>query len=397
MSSTTTGAPAVLVFSDDWGRHPSSCQHLMARIAVRRPVIWVNTIGTRPFKMDMRSFARAAEKFGQWFSPFEKNRWQSTLPPAGSNPAALLSPLMWPSFRSRGLRALNRRLMLHALRPVLAELPTRPIVVTTLPIVSDLVGAIPARAWIYYCVDDFSVWPGYDGPTLSAMERELVPKVERIVAVSDELVDRIGLLGKRASLLTHGVDLDRWCGATGSEPVAELAGLEPPYVVFWGTIDRRLDLAVLRALSQSLSHGSIVLFGPADSPSPEILELERVHLRPAVAFERLPAIGAAARVLIMPYADMPATRMLQPLKLKEYLASGRPAVVAALPANQPWADACDVCAGPDAFVAKVLVRLAEGLPSEQRVARHRLVDEAWAAKAEKLEHWLDEAGQLSVV
>ena len=36
-----------VVFSDDWGRHPSSSQHLFTRIARRRRVVWVNTIGTR--------------------------------------------------------------------------------------------------------------------------------------------------------------------------------------------------------------------------------------------------------------------------------------------------------------------------------------------------------------
>ena len=35
-----------LVFADDWGRHPSSCQHLIRQLLARYPVLWVNTIGT---------------------------------------------------------------------------------------------------------------------------------------------------------------------------------------------------------------------------------------------------------------------------------------------------------------------------------------------------------------
>ena len=37
----------------------------------------------------------------------------------------------------------------------------------------------------------------------------------------------------------------------------------------------------------------------------------------------------------MPYADLPVTRAMQPLKLKEYLVTDRPVVVADLPADQP--------------------------------------------------------------
>ena len=37
----------ILIFSDDWGRHPSSCQHLARRLLRRHRVLWVNTIGMR--------------------------------------------------------------------------------------------------------------------------------------------------------------------------------------------------------------------------------------------------------------------------------------------------------------------------------------------------------------
>src|SRR5262245_8337679 len=46
-SHIRTETPPLLVFSDDWGRHPSSCQHLIRRLRQDFPVLWVNTIGTR--------------------------------------------------------------------------------------------------------------------------------------------------------------------------------------------------------------------------------------------------------------------------------------------------------------------------------------------------------------
>ncbi len=49
-----------------------------------------------------------------------------------------------------------------------------------------------------------------------------------------------------------------------------------------------------------------------------------------MAMEELPALAQQASVLIMPYADLPVTRVMQPLKLKEYLATGRPVVAAPL-------------------------------------------------------------------
>ena len=59
----------LLVFSDDWGRHPSSCQHLMRQLLDRYNVIWVNTIGTRAPRLDMATLSRAAGKLKSWIGP----------------------------------------------------------------------------------------------------------------------------------------------------------------------------------------------------------------------------------------------------------------------------------------------------------------------------------------
>jgi hypothetical protein len=80
---------------------------------------------------------------------------------------------------------------------------------------------------------------------------------------------------------------------------------------------------------------------------------------------------------------------MQPLKLKEYLATGRPTVVRALPATEPWADACDLCPDAEAFAAMVLGRLDGRLPAGQSEARRRLDAESWDGKAERLSHWID--------
>ena len=99
-------------------------------------------------------------------------------------------------------------------------------------------------------------------------------------------------------------------------------------------------------------------------------------------------LAATAAVLMMPYADLPVTRAMQPLKLKEYLATGRPAVVRALPATRAWADCLDLADSPEAFAAVVRRRLATGLPAGQRAARGRLADESWVAKARAFERRL---------
>ncbi len=399
---TRSAARPLLVFADDWGRHPSSCQHLIRHLMPRRDVVWVNTIGTRPPRLDWGTVKRVAGKLREWVraNPERERRGRKrneleSYPVAhapGSPQPRVVAPKMWPSFKSRLARRLNRALLLRALTPVVERLPQPPVVITTLPLVADLVGRLPVHGWVYYCVDDFSVWPGYDGATMLRMERDLVPKMDCVIAVSDTLVKHLATFGKSAHLLTHGVDLDHWRRPTTPPP--EFANLTPPFVVFWGVIDRRMDLAFVRHLSANLSAGTIVLVGPREDPDPELLRLPRVTVLPPIAYERLPDIAAATSVLMMPYIDAPVTHAMQPLKLKEYIATGKPAVVRSLPSTKLWDDCVDLAETPEAFTQLVNARLANGLPEEQRQARTRLEAEGWAEKAIQLEYWVNSVNSL---
>ncbi len=383
------------IFADDWGRHPSSCQHLIRRLLDQHPVTWVNTIGMRPPRLDLLTLKRGLGKVRQWLRP---------APAAAPDAAAprVLNPRMWPWLRSGFDRRLNRMLLLRQLAPVVAALPEPPVAVTTLPIVADLMGRLPVRRWVYYCVDDFGQWPGLDGKPLRRMEEEVVAKADRIVVASENLQERIARLGRKSDLLTHGVDLDFWrnhtplprSGERGrgeGETIPELANLERPLIVFWGVIDRRMDLAFVRRLAGDLDRGTLLLVGPEDNPDPELYRIPRVVHLPSLPFERLPTLAREAAVLVMPYADLPVTRAMQPLKLKEYLATGKPVVARDLPAARCWADCLDLCASPEAFSAAVRARLRDGLPGDQSKARRRLAEETWDEKARVFERLALEA------
>ena len=367
----------LLVFADDWGRHPSSAQHLIEHLLPRHRVAWVNTIGTRPPRLDWKTATRAWEKLRDWTgpnSPRDNNH----------NPAPeILAPRMWPWFRTSLDRALNRRLLERSLRPWIEGCAGPVSAVTTLPIVADIMETLPVDRWIYYCVDDFSTWPGLDAEPLRRMEKMLISRAGRVAAVSDALKTRLSSYRDDISLLPHGVDLAHW--QTPSSKSSPIADQPAPRIVFWGLIDQRLDIELLSQLARDLTEGTILLVGPEDNPDPRLAELPRVKRVPPVPYEQLPAIARDADLLIMPYADLPVTRMMQPLKLLEYLATGRPVVVRSLPAVSVWRDCLDAADAPADFSRLARERIATGLPPSQLHARGRLSEESWSAKARQFE------------
>lgn len=363
----------LLFFADDWGRHPSSSQHLVRHLLPQHDVYWVNTIGMRRPRLDWVTLQRGVEKVLSWTKP-------APIGPALPPGLTLANPRMWPWFRSGFDRKLNQMLLTRQLGRLIRTMPLPPVAVTTIPIVADVMDQLPVAHWVYYCVDDFAEWPGHERQPLLAMEQRLIDRAECLIAVSEHLQDKLGRVGRQVELLTHGVDIDFWRRPTGPVP-AGIDCVERPLVVFFGVIDRRLDLDFVRRLGETMDEGTILLVGPAHDPDPALWRVPRVRHLPPVAYDSLPRLAAEAAALIMPYVDVPVTRAMQPLKLKEYLAAGKPVVVRRLPATEPWTDCLDMADTPEAFAAAVKLRVRHGVSGEQKSARSRLAGESWEAKA----------------
>ena len=383
----------LVVFSDDWGRSPSSCQHLVRHLLSKYPITWVNTIGTRRPSFSRDDIGKAAKKLTTWATRPTSNRNDQP----GAVAPRVLNPLMFPSFRRKWQRRLNARQVTRSVHRSLGarEPQERRVAITTIPIAADLPNRLDVDAWVYYCVDDFSVWPGLDGAVMDEMERELVSKMHKVTAVSETLKERLASMGVDASLLTHGIDAAHWeqtsapeCVGTWQPPQwwAERPG---PKLVFWGVIDRRLDSEWCLALAERC--GTLVIFGPTQEFDQAIARHPRVVLPGPARYDDLPFIARHADVLVMPYADLPVTRAMQPLKFKEYLASGRPVVARRLPAITDWSDAADLVENEEDLVNCVSIRVQNGVSAEQKRARQRLASEGWDAKTQQFEKLISDA------
>lgn len=371
---------SLLVFSDDWGRHPSSCQHLIRQLATDYRVLWVNTIGTRGPKLDLATLRRVAGKLSRKRSSAKSEGIEPT------SPVRVANPFMWPWFRGPIDRRINRGLLSRALRAPIASLPRPVIAVTTIPLVADLVGELDVDRWVYYCVDDLAAWPGLDQKPLQLMERELVSKVDAAITVSQSLHDRLQRMGRESTVVSHGVDLRHWAASDAAEMRSEsLITVPRPWIVFWGLIDERLNSDWLLQTADALKTGGIVLAGPVVAIDSRLRNHPRVALLGPISYQELPSLARQAALLTMPYRRMQATEAMQPLKLKEYMATGLPCVVSRLSATDDWEDCVDVASSGEEFTNLVLTRLKSELPSSQRDARKRLSAESWEAKARQFD------------
>ena len=166
--------------------------------------------------------------------------------------------------------------------------------------------------------------------------------------------------------------------------------LPRPIFLFWGLLDERLDLEFLEQLAKDIPNATILMAGPSAS-SEVVARLEKIHGLKClgnIPYEKLPLLASEADVLLMPYLKNESTEQIQPLKMTEYLASGKPAVVRDLRAAQIWKDALDIAETPIAFSKLARLRAETGLPENQRTARNRLKKESWEQKAAYFETFI---------
>lgn len=380
-----TATRRFVVFSDDWGRHPSSCQHLFARIARKRSVVWVNTIGTRTPTLSRADLARAAGKLREWTRPAP--------PPPDDLPVRVVGPFMIPFDRFRPVRRLNATLVSRAVSHALAsEPPGDTVLVTTIPNAAPLVGRLGEGTSIYYCVDEFSEWPGADRRTLLELEAELLEKVDLVIATSTRLFESKSLRHARVRLLPHGVDWEAFRAGGGTVPQA-LAAVPRPRAGFAGLADGRLDTELLDGLAAGMPDVHFVFVGPRLLGECPLDRRPNVHFLPKVPYQDVPAVMHALDAGVLPYRMDALTERMNPLKLRELLATGIPVVSSPLPEVERYRAFVRLARDVDDWRTELRSALAEGRGRADERSRS-VRAEGWDARAEEFERLV--AGAVAV-
>jgi glycosyltransferase involved in cell wall biosynthesis len=99
---------------------------------------------------------------------------------------------------------------------------------------------------------------------------------------------------------------------------------------------------------------------------------------------------AACDVLIMPWNRSEWIQACNPVKLKEYLAVGRPVVSTPFPELRSYEGLVAVADTPEAFAAAIQRALSS--PPEPEALRARVRTETWSARAARLLDLLVERG-----
>lgn len=383
MERTTVLLLAVI----DWDAPWQGAQTLARRMAEDgHTVLFTETLGVRtPGRRDWRRLARRLRKRlagGRW-------GWRALI--VGGRAVEnlwLFSPVLLPFPGRRWADRLNLRLLLASLRHRPGPAPLLLWTFLPTPIVVDLVRALEPARVVYHCVDDIAHNPAGVAPGLVEAEGWLVARADHVLATSRSLYEARRARNPATLYLPDGADVELF-GEAWPEP-ADLAALPRPRICFAGTIDERLDLALVAQVAEAQPQAAVVLIGPAKVDAGRLEQLPNVHLLGQRCHPVLPAYLHHCDVLMIPYALSDYTAHIHPAKTYECLATGKPLVVTDLPELRPYAGPVVVARDREAFLAGVAAGLAErsagdagGLAEERRRIAER---NSWELRYRLIRH-----------
>jgi glycosyltransferase involved in cell wall biosynthesis len=375
-----------VVISDEWFGLPFSCKHILRHFLPKHRLFWVETIGLRAPGLNLYDIRRASSKIFSWV--WNKKIQESTVP----DNLHLINPLQLPYNHIPFVRSFNKRLVLKKVKQSPHYSQKKPkVLITTWPFVANLVGSFNEVLSVYYRVDDYSEFPGVRRETMCRMEKELVRKVDMIVATAEQLRD-LDISGKPIYYLPHGVDFDHF-SMERDEPIAGLPieRIPSPRIGFFGLLSSWIDFDLLARVASQEPGWSFVFIGPSQVPESDLPRAPNIFYLGPIPYEELPRQAHYFDVGLIPFKISPLTLPVNPLKLMEYFAIGLPVVSTPLPEVKKYEGHARIASGPDAFREAIKKALDEDSSCLSKMRKEIARAHGWEQKSNQLRGWIGEA------
>jgi len=181
---------------------------------------------------------------------------------------------------------------------------------------------------VYHCVDPL-IEP-YQTRHGLINEDLLVKDVDMVISTSKELSNKKGLLNRRSFFSPNAANISHSQKALdpGLKVADILSGIKKPVIGYFGNIERRIDYELVKQLVIKNPDKNFVFIGPVDRyyANEEDYKFPNMYFKGPVPYETMPAVLKGFDVAIIPFKKDEVSNNIFPLKLFEYLGSGKPVV-----------------------------------------------------------------------
>ena len=237
------------------------------------------------------------------------------------------------------------------------------------------------RAVVYDCMDELSAFAGAPA-SMRDREQELLKRADVVFTGGQTLFESKRHSHPNVFAFPSSVDVDHFGRARVSQPDPDDQRHIPhPRLGFFGVVDERMDLELLREVAAARRDWHLVIVGPVVKIDPSCLPAAaNLHYLGPKQYDELPSYLAGWDVALLPFARNDATRYISPTKTPEYLAAGKPVVSTSIrDVVRPYGvtGLARIADDPADFVAAVEAALAEPATERLRQVDAFLTQTSW--------------------
>jgi glycosyltransferase involved in cell wall biosynthesis len=218
-----------------------------------------------------------------------------------------------------------------------------------------LANAFNEAAVVYYCIDDYAALPDVDARAVAEMDAHLTNRADQVFVASSLMLQAKRRMKPSAVLAPHGVDVALFRTASDPQlPIAPAArNLRRPVIGFYGLIEAWIDLDLIADLAARRPEWTFLMIGRLAVDAGRLTGLPNVVFAGPQPYQSLPTWAKAFDVAIAPYRLTRQVMHSAPLKLREYLATGKPIVAVAAPEIERLAGLVRIAGGAGQFITAI--------------------------------------------
>jgi glycosyltransferase involved in cell wall biosynthesis len=358
---------------DWWYHHPHSKNHLLKRYARQNTVLFVNSITMGLPSMANPDFLlkirRKLKSYLRWLRKVPEGLW-------------VMTPFNLPFYGSKAGRLFNRILLLAQLRLAMLLLRiSQPIVWVAIPTAAELAGRLGEKLLLYQVSDK------YDANEDSALSPDVIRSWDRQLKDAADVVLYSGRKLFQESTEPHrffleqAVDFEHF-SQLQVEPAGEMETIPQPILGYFGSMDYVMDTELMAEVAHLRPNWHWVMLGLKSNLVR--VAAPNIHFLGSKPYRDLPRYITRFDVCVLPWrADNAFTSYGSAIKVREYLATGKPVVMAPL-YEYLETPGLRFYRGAQEFIAQVEAALAEDTPAPAAQRQAVVRQNTWDARATQL-------------
>jgi glycosyltransferase involved in cell wall biosynthesis len=184
---------------------------------------------------------------------------------------------------------------------------------------------------VYDCMDELSAFK-FAPPVIKDLEKQLMQKADIVFTGGYSLYYAKKDLHTNIHPFPSSIDKEHFIQARFiKEDQADQQNIPHPRLGFFGVIDERFDIELIKNVAQQKPEWHFIFIGPVVKIDPaELPHYPNVHYLGNRSYDELPNAISSWDIALIPFAINDSTKYISPTKTPEYLAAGKPVISTAI-------------------------------------------------------------------